>query len=350
LWRGYQGDAGVTLVLNHRIVLAARPAGFPKETDFRLEERPIEEPREGQFLVRVIYLSLDPYMRGRMSTAKSYAANVEIGEVIVGGAVGRVEASRHSGFAVGDIVVGNFCWQEYALSRGEGVSKVDSRLGPISTALGVLGMPGMTAYFGLLDVGQPKPGETVVVSAASGAVGAVVGQIAKIAGCRVVGIVGSKDKAAYIRDELGFDAAVDYRAAPDVAAALKHACPQGIDVYFENVGGEILDAVLRHINTRARIAVCGMIAEYNLEQPAVGPRPGRMLLVNRARMQGFLVFDYRDRYPEATRAIAHWIREGKIKYREDIVEGLANAPQAFLGLMQGKNFGKLLVKVSDEAA
>jgi len=271
-----------------------------------------------------------------------------LGEVVVGGAVGRVEASQHGKFSVGDIVVGNFGWQEYAVSSGEGVSKVDPRLAPISTALGVLGMPGMTAYFGLLDVGKPKPGETVVVSAASGAVGAVVGQIAKIGGCRVVGIVGSEEKAAYIRDELGFDAAVNYRATDDLSNALKQACPAGVDVYFENVGGEILDAVLRHINQRARIAVCGMIAEYNLEKPAIGPRPGRFLLVNRARMEGFIVFDYRDRYHEATKTIAQWIRDGKIHYREDIVDGLASAPRAFLGLMHGKNFGKLLVRVCGE--
>jgi NADPH-dependent curcumin reductase CurA len=214
--------------------------------------------------------------------------------------------------------------------------------------LGVLGMPGLTAYFGLLDIGRPKPGDTVVVSAASGAVGAVVGQIAKISGCRVVGIVGSPQKATYIRDELGFDAAVNYRAAGDLGQAIREACPAGVDVYFENVGGEILDAVLRNINARARIPVCGMIAEYNLEAPAVGPRPGRFLLVNRARMEGFIVFDYRDRYPEALRALAGWIRAGKIKYREDIVEGLTNAPRAFLGLMQGKNFGKLLVHVAAE--
>ena len=292
----------MTARVNRRIVLAARPAGFPKESDFRLEESPIEEPRDGQFLVQTVYLSLDPYMRGRMSAAKSYAANVELGQVMVGGAVGRVVASKHPKFAVGDIVIGAyFGWQEFAISAGEGVSKVDPQLAPISTALGVLGMPGFTAYFGLLEVGHPRPGETVVVSAASGAVGAVVGQIAKIAGCRAVGIVGSAEKAAYIRDELGFDAAVNYRETADWDRDLAAACPAGIDVYFENVGGEILDAVLRHINQRARIAVCGMISEYNLEKQAVGPRPGRYLLVNRARMEGFIVFDYRDRYPEALR-------------------------------------------------
>ncbi len=333
--------------VNQAIVLAARPVGFPQPNDFRLEQRAVPQLQHGEFLVRVIYLSLDPYMRGRISDAKSYAASVQIGEVIVGGGVGRVVASENSRFKVGDTVVGsNFGWQQYAVSTGEGVTKVNPQLAPISTAVGVLGMPGLTAYFGLLDVGQPKPGETVVVSAASGAVGAVVGQIAKIGGCRVVGIVGSDEKAAYIREELGFDVAINYRTTKNLTQALAEACPQGIDVYFENVGGEILDAVLRNLRVRARIAVCGMISEYNLEQPAAGPRPGRMLLVSRARMQGFLVFDYRDRYPEALEALAGWIRAGKLKYREDIVVGLDKAPEAFLGLMQGKNFGKLLIQVS----
>lgn len=337
----------MTTPINERIVLAARPVGYPKEADFRREEQPVEQPRDGQFLVRIGYLSLDPYMRGRMSDAKSYAASVQPGELMVGGAVGRVEASKHPKFAVGDFVVGpNFGWQTYALSTGAGVTKVDPRLAPISTALGVLGMPGLTAYFGLLEIGQPRPGETVLVSAASGAVGAVVGQIAKIAGCRVVGIVGSDEKAQYIRDELGFDAAVNYRTAKDLSQTIAEACPAGVDVYFENVGGEILDAAMRNLNQRARIPVCGMIAEYNLDKPSVGPRPGRMILVHRARMEGFLVFDFHDQYPQALAALGRWVRDGKIKYREDIVEGLKNAPQAFMGLMQGKNFGKLLVRVA----
>ncbi|HEY4311963.1 MAG TPA: NADP-dependent oxidoreductase [Pirellulales bacterium] len=337
----------MSTAMNERILLATRPVGYPKESDFRLEQQPIEQPADGQFLVRVGYLSLDPYMRGRMSDAKSYATPVKPGEVMVGGGVGRVEASRHPKFAVGDFVVGpNFGWQTYAISNGAGITKVDLELAPISTALGVLGMPGLTAYFGLLEIGQPRPGETVLVSAASGAVGAVVGQIAKIAGCRVVGIVGSDEKAAYIRDELGFDAAVNYRTAPDLAKAIGEACPNGVDVYFENVGGEILDAAMRNLNHRARIPVCGMIAEYNLDKPAVGPRPGRMILVSRARMEGFLVFDFHDQYPQALAALGRWVREGKIKYREDVVDGLKNAPQAFIGLMQGKNFGKLLVRVA----
>ncbi|MBI2823586.1 MAG: NADP-dependent oxidoreductase [Planctomycetia bacterium] len=338
----------MTPAVNHRVVLAARPVGFPRESDFRIEEAPAQEPADGQFLVRVLYLSLDPYMRGRMSAVKSYAANVELGEVMVGGAVGRVVASRNERFAVGDAVVGHFGWQEYATSDGAGVEKIDESLAPISTAVGVLGMPGLTAYFGLLEIGRPRPGETVVVSAAAGAVGAVVGQIAKIKGCRVVGIAGSPEKVAYVRDQLGFDAAIDYRAAPDMSQALAEACPRGVDVYFDNVGGETLDAVLRHINMRARIAICGMISEYNLEKPAVGPRPGWFLLVNRARMEGFLVFEFRDRYREGLAALAAWVREGHIKYKEDIVEGLAAAPRAFIGLMQGKNFGKLLVRVGKE--
>jgi NADPH-dependent curcumin reductase CurA len=333
--------------MNERILLATRPVGYPKESDFRLEQQPIEQPGDGQFLVRVGYLSLDPYMRGRMSDAKSYATPVKPGELMVGGGVGRVEASRHPKLAVGDFVVGpNFGWQTYAVSNGAGISKVDPKLAPISTALGVLGMPGLTAYFGLLEIGQPRPGETVLVSAASGAVGAVVGQIAKIAGCRVVGIVGSDEKAKYIRDELGFDEAVNYRTATDLTKAIGEACPNGVDIYFENVGGEILDAAMRNLNQRARIPVCGTIAEYNLDKLAVGPRLGRMLLINRARMEGFLVFDFHDQYPQALAALGRWVREGKIKYREDVVEGLKNAPQAFIGLMQGKNFGKLLVRVA----
>lgn len=332
-----------------RWVLVSQPSGYPSEETFRLEEVPIEPPREGQFLVQVLFLSLDPYMRGRLSNAKSYATPVKPGEVMVGGGVGRVVASKHPKFAVGEIVVGaNFGWQSHALSNGAGVTKVDPALAPISTALGVLGMPGLTAYFGLLEVGRPRPGETVVVSAASGAVGAVVGQIAKISGCRVVGIVGADEKAAYIRDELGFDATINYRTAPDLSQAIAAACPAGVDVYFENVGGAILDAVLQNLNQRARIAVCGMIAEYNLDSPPIGPRPGRAILVNRARMEGFIVFDFQDRYPAALRALSGWVRAGKIKYREDIVAGLENAPRAFLGLMQGKNFGKLLIRVAAE--
>jgi len=333
-------------LINRRIVLAARPTGFPKESDFRLEQKPISPLGEGKFLARIEYLSLDPYMRGRMAAGKSYVAPIEIDDVMTGGAVARVIESKHPGFAVGDYVNGLFGWQDYATSDGAGVMKVDPKVAPVSTALGVLGMPGLTAYFGLLDVGNPKAGETVVVSAASGAVGAVVGQIAKLKGCRAVGIAGSDEKCAYIRDELNFDAAINYKSTPDLSQAVAEACPQGVDVYFDNVGGEILDATLRHINQRARIVICGMIAEYNLEKPPVGPRAGRYLLVNRARMEGFIVFDYRQRYAEGLNALAEWLRGGQIKYREDIVEGLENAPRAFLGLLNGKNFGKLLVRVS----
>ncbi len=330
--------------VNRRIVLAARPSGFPKDADFRLETQPVPKPGQGEFLARVVYLSLDPYMRGRMAAGKSYVPPVEIGDVMTGGTVARVIESNHPGYAAGDDVVGLLGWQEYAVSDGSGVMKVDPRMAPISTALGVLGMPGLTAYFGLLDVGRPKSGETVVVSAASGAVGAVVGQIAKLKGCRAVGIAGSDEKCAYVRDELRFDAAINYKKTSDMSQDLAEACPRGVDVYFDNVGGEILDAVLRHINFRARIVVCGMISEYNLTETPVGPRPGRFLLVNRARMEGFIVFDFRDRYAEGLAALGGWVRGGQLKYREDIVEGLENAPRAFLGLLQGKNFGKLLVQ------
>jgi NADPH-dependent curcumin reductase CurA len=340
----------MTELVNRRVVLAARPTGFPKDEDFRLERQPVLPPGEGEFRARIEYLSLDPYMRGRMAAGKSYVAPVEIGDVMPGGAVARVIESRHPGFAVGDFVNGLFGWQEYATSDGAGVMKVDPAIAPVSTALGVLGMPGLTAYFGLLDVGSPKSGETVVVSAASGAVGAVVGQIARLKGCRAVGIAGTDEKCAYIRDELRFDAAINYKTTPELSQALAEACPKGVDVYFDNVGGEILDATLRHINPRARIVICGMISEYNLEKPPVGPRPGRYLLVNRARMEGFIVFDYRQRYAEGLAALAGWVRGGQVKYREDVVEGLDNAPRAFLGLLQGKNFGKLLVRVNTEKA
>ena len=264
-----------------------------------------------------------------------------------GGVVGQVVASKTPVFAEGDIVQGNFGWQEYAVSDGTDVRTVDASLAPISTAVGVLGMPGMTAYFGLLEVGQPVAGETVVVSAASGAVGSVVGQVARIKGCRAVGIAGGAEKCAYLTDVLGFDAALDYKATPDLRAALADACPDGIDVYFDNVGGATLDAVLSLINLHARIAICGMISEYNLTAPELAPRPTRALLVNRARMQGLLVHDWADRRAEGIAQMAAWIKEGKLRYKEDVVEGIENMPAAFLRLLRGENFGKQLVKAGD---
>ena len=329
---------------NRQVLLAARPVGLPKPGDFRLAEGPVPEPGPGEFLVRARYLSLDPYMRGRMSDAPSYARPVGIGEVMVGAVVGEVTRSSHPDFAVGEIVEDRLGWQEYGVSSGREARKIDPTMAAISTALGVLGMPGLTAYFGLLEVGQPRPGETVVVSAASGAVGALVGQIARLAGCRVVGIAGSPEKVDYIVKELAFDAGIDYKTA-DLDAALREACPRGVDVYFDNVGGRITEAVSRRVNPFARFAVCGLISQYNLEKPELAPRNERFVLVNRARVQGFIVSDFYARRDPALRQLAEWLRRGKLKYREDVVDGLENAPAAFIGMLQGKNFGKQLVRL-----
>jgi NADPH-dependent curcumin reductase len=331
--------------MHRQVRLAARPVGYPKETDFRLVESPVPEPGPGEFLVRVIYLSLDPYMRGRMSDARSYVPPVTLGDVMEGGTVGEVVRSNHPGYAVGDIVEGRLGWQEYAVSAGKGVRKLDPTVAPISTALGVLGMPGLTAYFGLLEVGQPKPGETVVVSAASGAVGGLVGQIARLKGCRAVGLAGSDAKVDYITRELGFDAGINYRMAPDLDAALHAACPGGIDVYFDNVGGRITEAVSRHVNPFARFAICGLISQYNLTEPELAPRNERFVLVNRVRIQGFIVFDFAARYRDGLAQLTEWVRQGKLKYREHFVDGLERAPAALIGLLQGKNFGKMVVRV-----
>jgi len=338
------------LGVNRQIVLAARPSGMPKEADFRLVETPIPEPGPGQILVRALYLSLDPYMRGRMAEGPSYAPSVAIGEVMVGGTVGRVVASQNPAFAVGDVVEERLGWQEYAVSSGQGARKIDPAVAPISTALGVLGMPGMTAYFGLLEVGQPKPGETVVVSAAAGAVGALVGQIAKLRGCWAVGLAGSDDKVRYLTQDLGFDAGINYRTAADLDAALVSACPRGIDVYFDNVGGRITEAVSRHVNLFARFSVCGLISQYNLEKPELAPRNERFVLVNRVRIQGFIVSDFGARWGEGLREMTGWLRAGKLRYREDIADGLERAPAAFIGLLQGKNLGKQLVRLAPDAA
>ncbi len=332
---------------NKQITLASRPEGLPKESDFRLIETPVPELQDGHVLVRVLYLSVDPYMRGRMSGVKSYAAPFEIGEVITGGAVGRIEQSRNPKLQPGDIVSGFFGWQQYAVSDGRGVSKLDPNTAPISTALGVLGMPGQTAYFGLLDICKPKTGETVVVSGAAGAVGSYVGQIAKIQGCRVIGIAGTDDKVEYLTGELGFDEAFNYKTHTDYRAKLSELCPDGIDVYFDNVGGPITDAVLLSMNVGARVAVCGQISQYNSAKPEMGPRLLGTLIVKRARVEGFLVSDYAARFPEGIQHLTQWVREGKLKYRESIVEGLENAPKAFIGMLQGQNTGKQLVKLPE---
>ncbi len=332
--------------VNRQVVLRSRPVGMPKPGDFDLVESPRPSPKDGEVLCRTIYLSLDPYMRGRISGAKSYAASVEPGQVIVGGTVGEVLESRHPGLAKGDVVLGYDGWQSHAVSKGGGLRKLDPKQAPVSTALGVLGMPGMTAYVGLLDIGQPKPGETVVVSAASGAVGSAVGQIAKIKGCRAVGVAGSQDKCDYVVRELGFDACVNYKKG-DLLGTLKQACPNGIDVYFENVGGDVLRAVMHLLNQNARIPLCGMISEYNATESTPGPNL-RPLLFNRALIKGFIVSDHLARMGDFIKDCGGWLREGRLKYREDVVVGLEKAPEAFIGLLQGKNFGKLLVRVGED--
>lgn len=331
---------------NRKFTLASRPVGMPKQSDFKLVEAPVLQPNAGEMLVKSLYISVDPYMRGRMNDAKSYAAPVEIGGVMVGGVVGEIIVSNDPRFAVGDIVQGEFGWQEYTISNGKGVRKVDPAIAPVSTALGVLGMPGLTAYFGLLDIGKPKAGETVLVSGAAGAVGGIVGQIAKIKGCRVVGIAGDDAKVRYLVDELGFDAAFNYKTTKNYVEKLKELCPNGVDVYFDNVGGPITDAVIPLLNTHARISVCGQISQYNVEKPETGPRWLWALIVKQARVEGFLVFQFFEQFPQAATEMAGWIKEGKLKYKEDIVEGFENLPKAFIGMLQGDNTGKRLVKVN----
>ena len=334
---------------NRRIVLASRPHGEPSADNFRIETVPTPEPRDGEVLVRTLWLSLDPYMRGRMNDAKSYSKPVAIGGVMEGGTVGEVVASAAEGWAAGDMVLCHSGWQDYGVQSGQALRKLDPALAPVQTALGVLGMPGRTAYTGLLNIGQPKPGETLVVAAASGPVGATVGQIAKIKGCRTVGIAGGPDKCRFLLDEMGFDVAVDHRA-PDLPARLAAACPDGIDIYFENVGGDVWTAVFPLLNDFARIPVCGRIANYSDTAPPPGPdRTVQLMgavLTKRLRIQGFIVSDFAAQTADFLRDVGSWIAEGRIKYREDVVAGLERAPESFMGLLKGRNFGKLLVKVA----
>ncbi|MET8246529.1 NADP-dependent oxidoreductase [Streptomyces sp. NPDC005202] len=334
--------------INHQVRLAARPVGQPRPTDWEHVEEPVGEPGEGELLVQVLYLSIDPAMRGWMNAGRSYIPPVEIGEVMRAGAVGRVIASRHPGFAVGDHVSGTFGVQEYCLSNGRGVTKVDPALAPLPTYLGTLGMTGLTAYFGLLDVGRPQPGQTVVVSGAAGAVGSVVGQIAKILGCRVVGIAGGERKCRLVVEEFGFDAAIDYQAE-DVRKALREHAPDGVDVYFDNVGGDILDAVLVRLAHGARVVICGAVSQYNNTEPVKGPSNYMSLLVNRATMTGMVVFDYADRYPEGIAELAEWRAAGRLRSIEDVVSGgVAAFPETLLRLFRGENLGKLVLKVGGE--
>jgi len=328
--------------VNRRVTLAARPVGAPQESDFALDEAPVPEPRPGEVLVRAHYLSVDPYQRGRMSEARSYAKPVELGEVMTAQAVGEVVESNDARFVVGDHVVGQLGWQEYAVARGGTLRQVPDGI-PLQWSLHVLGTNGLTAYFGLFDVGRPQPGDMVVVSAAAGAVGQVVGQLAKIAGCSAVGIAGGPDKVRELTETFGYDAGVDYKT-DDFGATLKKACPDGVDVYFDNVGGGVSSAVFGRLNVGARIAVCGQISQYNLERPEPTFHPG-LLIVYRARMQGFLVTDYASRFGEAVPRLARWLVEGTIRHTEDVVEGIENAPAAFLRMLKGENRGKQLVKV-----
>ncbi|MBB3319628.1 MULTISPECIES: NADP-dependent oxidoreductase [unclassified Rhizobium] len=334
---------------NFRVTLASRPVGEPTEANFRIDRRPVPEIAEGEILLQVLYLSLDPYMRGRMDAAKSYAAPVAIGDVMEGGTVARILKSRNRSYTPGEIVLSHSGWQSYAVANGDGLRKLNPESAPISTALGVLGMPGFTAYAGLRNIGKPMAGETVVVAAASGAVGSAVGQIAKINGARAVGIAGGKEKCTFVLDELGFDAVIDHTKA-DFADALAASCSNGIDVYFENVGGPIWDAVFPLLNDFARVPVCGLIAHYNGE---VSARPDRLTDVMRTilrkslTIRGFIQREFADQRPEFYQEASKWIAEGRLKYREDIVDGLENAPRAFIGLLKGRNFGKLIVRVSE---
>lgn len=339
-------------VVNRQVTLASRPVGAPATANFALETTSVPQVADGELLLRTVFLSLDPYMRGRMSDAKSYAKPVAVGATMVGGTVSRVQKSRHPDYQVGDWVLSHNGWQDYAVSDGAGLVKLDPDSAPPSYALGVLGMPGFTAYMGLLDIGRPKAGETLVVAAATGAVGSVVVQIAKLKGCRVVAIAGGEDKCRYAVDTLGADVCIDHEA-DDFARKLTQACPEGVDVYYENVGGKVFDAVLPLLNTSARIPVCGLISQYNATSLPKGPdRLGLLMgtiLTKRMTVKGFIIFDdYGHRYDEFARDMASWVAQGKVRYREQIVDGLERAPQAFIGLLQGDNFGKLVVRVGED--
>ena len=336
----------VLVKINRRVIMAARPEGFPKDSDFAVAEAEVGEPGPGEVLVRVLWVSIDPYQRGRMSQRRSYAQALEVGDVMTAQALGEVVESQDGRFSTGDLVVGQLGWQEYAVARGGVLRKIPEILDPPTLALHVVGMTGMTAYFGLLDVGRPKPADTVVVSGAAGAVGQVVGQIAKLMGCRTVGIAGGPDKCTDCT-LYGYDVALDYKDE-GFRAALKAACSDGVDVYFDNVGGEVSAAVHGRLNVGARIAICGQISQYNLAEPQPTFHPG-LLIVYRARMEGFLVTDYAHRYDEAALRLARWVAEGKIRWREDVTDGLENAPAAFMGMLRGENRGKALVKVAERS-
>ncbi|NEU56220.1 NADP-dependent oxidoreductase [Halorussus sp. MSC15.2] len=335
---------------NRKYLLAKRPEGRPDRDTFELVEEDVPEPGPGEVLVRTLYLSVDPYMRGRMDAGESYAEPWEVGDPLRAGVVGEVVESNGTNFEAGDVVTGNLDWADYATARGSELQSVNPDLGPVSTALGVLGMPGRTAYFGTRDVAEPKAGDTFVVTGAAGAVGSVAGQIAKLSGARVVGFAGSDEKVEFLEDELGFDAGINYKETDDYRAALDEAAPDGVDSYFDNVGGPITDAVFSKLNVDARVAVCGQISLYNAEEMPTGPRKLGKLIETRARVEGLLVGDFAPRFEEATRQLAEWVAEDEIRYRETVTEGLENAPDAFLGLFEGENIGKQLVKVGERDA
>ena len=333
--------------VNKKVILKKRPVGFPKLDDFDFHIENIKEANYGEVIIKVLWLSLDPYMRGRMSAVKSYALPIKIGSVITGGAVGEVVLSNCPNFKEGDIVEGfTLGWQEYAKVNSKQVRKVDKNLGPIQTAVGVLGMPGMTAYFGLFEICKPIPGDYIVVSAASGAVGQLVGQLAKIAGCNVIGIAGSDKKCKYIKETLKFDEVINYKNE-NIYRKVKEFCPNGVNIYFDNVGGKISDDVISNIAPFGRIGVCGVISQYNLTEVEEGLRVQRALLTNQASIEGFLVFRFEQKYETARKRMAMWLNSGKLIWKEDVVKGLENAPKAFIGLMKGDNFGKLLIKISE---
>jgi NADPH:quinone reductase len=335
----------MTVKMNRQILLVKRPSGMPDESDFKLVESPVSTPGEGEVLVETHFLSVDPYMRGRMNELRTNAPQYLLNEVVTGSAVGRITNSRSSLFNPGDFVSGTLAWEDYSVTNEKNLRKVNPLLAPLSSALGILGMPGLTAYFGLLEIGKPQPGETVVVSGAAGAVGTVAGQIAKIMSCRVVGIAGSHRKVKFMLDELGFDAAINYKIPSDIRGSLARACHDGVDVYFDNVGGEISDAVFALINENARIPLCGQISLYNVGQTHGGPRIQSQLLARTALMQGFRIGQFADRFEAARAQLAEWLAQGKIKQSEHIVEGLENTPRALIGLFRGENLGKQLVKV-----
>ena len=331
--------------INTKVILKSRPDGYPKEQDFDIISDKIDQLDNGEVIIEVLWLSLDPYIRGRMSAVKSYAAPLEIGEIITGGAVGKIIESKCPNFSIGNIVEGfSIGWQKFAKVNSHSIRKINPDIAPIQTAVGILGMPGMTAYFGLFEVCKPIPGDTVVVSAASGAVGQLVGQLAKLANCKVIGIAGSEEKCKYLKNSLSFDHTINYKNQ-NVYKKIKDYCPEGVNVYFDNVGGKISDDVISNIAPFARIGVCGVISQYNLTQLENGMRVQRAVLTNQATVEGFLVFRFEQRYNIAIKRLSKWLKENKIIWKEDVVEGIENAPKAFIGLMEGKNFGKLLIKV-----